>query len=215
MSKAVLVSIKPEWVEKILNGEKTIEIRKTMPKCKLPCKVYIYCTKGQELWGDGTGNTWYGIDEDEDMERVFELTPTLARLNGKVVAEFTLRTLTKFDYLGVFYDYKKEELLKKSCLTEKQLADYVNPVGYAWHIDDLKIYDRPKELCEFYSLSSSKCKFREQGYSLWSGHRYYKCTLQNCMCDMKRRRILDCECFESTSNSHKLTKAPQSWCYVE
>ena len=40
--KEILISIKPQWVEKILSGEKTIEIRKTMPKCKLPCKVYIY-----------------------------------------------------------------------------------------------------------------------------------------------------------------------------
>ena len=46
--KEILISIKPKWVEKILNGEKTIEIRKTMPKCELPCKVYIYCTKGKE-----------------------------------------------------------------------------------------------------------------------------------------------------------------------
>ena len=48
--KAIMISIKPEWVCKILNGEKTIEIRKTMPKCKLPCKVYIYCTKGKKLY---------------------------------------------------------------------------------------------------------------------------------------------------------------------
>ena len=43
--KSILISIKPKWVAKILNGEKTIEIRKTMPKCDLPIDVYIYCTK--------------------------------------------------------------------------------------------------------------------------------------------------------------------------
>ncbi len=32
MSKAVLISIRPKWVEKIANGEKTIEVRKTKPK---------------------------------------------------------------------------------------------------------------------------------------------------------------------------------------
>ena len=42
---SIMISIKPEWVAKILNGDKTIEIRKTMPKCELPCKAYIYCTK--------------------------------------------------------------------------------------------------------------------------------------------------------------------------
>lgn len=31
MSKAVLISIRPEWVEKILDGEKTLEVRKNRP----------------------------------------------------------------------------------------------------------------------------------------------------------------------------------------
>lgn len=30
--KSVLISIQPEWCEKIVNGEKTIEVRKTAPK---------------------------------------------------------------------------------------------------------------------------------------------------------------------------------------
>lgn len=30
-NKAVLISIRPEWCEKILNGEKTVEIRKKSP----------------------------------------------------------------------------------------------------------------------------------------------------------------------------------------
>lgn len=32
IEKCILISVKPEWVKKILNGEKTIEIRKTAPK---------------------------------------------------------------------------------------------------------------------------------------------------------------------------------------
>ena len=46
MSKAVLISIRPEWVEKILAGEKTLELRKAKPKLETPFKVYIYCTAG-------------------------------------------------------------------------------------------------------------------------------------------------------------------------
>lgn len=44
MSKAVLISIRPKWVEKIVSGEKTIEVRKTRPKLDTPFKCYIYCT---------------------------------------------------------------------------------------------------------------------------------------------------------------------------
>ena len=42
MSKAVLISIRPEWGEKIINGRKTIEVRKTRPKMNPPFKCYIY-----------------------------------------------------------------------------------------------------------------------------------------------------------------------------
>lgn len=42
MSKAVLISIRPEWCEKIISGEKTIEVRKTRPKMDTPFKCYIY-----------------------------------------------------------------------------------------------------------------------------------------------------------------------------
>ena len=45
MSKAVMLSIRPKWVEKIASGEKTIEVRKTWPKLQTPFKCYIYCTK--------------------------------------------------------------------------------------------------------------------------------------------------------------------------
>lgn len=44
--KAVLISIRPEWVRKIINGKKTIEVRKTAPKCGVPVRCYIYCTTG-------------------------------------------------------------------------------------------------------------------------------------------------------------------------
>lgn len=50
MSKAVLISIRPEWARKILNGSKTVEIRKTAPKCGVPFKCYIYkCGNGKVI----------------------------------------------------------------------------------------------------------------------------------------------------------------------
>ena len=36
MSKAVLISIRPRWCKKIINGNKTIEVRKTRPKMDPP-----------------------------------------------------------------------------------------------------------------------------------------------------------------------------------
>lgn len=42
MAKAVLISIRPEWVEKIANGRKTIEVRKTKPYLSTPFKCYMW-----------------------------------------------------------------------------------------------------------------------------------------------------------------------------
>ena len=49
-NKAVLLSIKKQWLEKILSGEKTIEVRKTMPwEISYPFVVFCYETKARFL----------------------------------------------------------------------------------------------------------------------------------------------------------------------
>lgn len=58
---AVLISIRPKWCEKIISGEKTIEVRKTRPKMDTPFKCYIYC---QLHWRAGRLlRTESGVDE--------------------------------------------------------------------------------------------------------------------------------------------------------
>lgn len=156
--KAIMLSIKPKWVAKILNGEKTIEIRKTMPKCDLPIDVYIYCSKGNST--------------TINMETLLFGNPTNAVRNGKVVAKFTLRTVDKISYYktfdypdgyedfdGVWHDrtityndvhYISHGDRKKSCLTYDELQNYLGKKdGYAWHIEDLVIFNKPKQLTWF------------------------------------------------------------------
>ena len=138
--KHIIISIRPEWVAKILKGEKTIEIRKSMPKCDLPCKVYIYCTKGKDLWMHNKDTIILG---NTDLTSYY--------LNGKIVAEFTLKKLGMLKY---FSDISKCMPtwfeLGETCLTDKEIKNYLQgKIGYAWHIEDLEIYDKPKELAEF------------------------------------------------------------------
>ena len=149
--KSILISIQPQFVEKILNGEKTIEIRKTKPSCELPCKVYIYQTK---------------------KSFVYKILKWLGLYKGKVVAEFTL------DAVEEFYVFDNGSVqgwnwfgLNRSCLTYEQISEYIglDKKGYAWHIDDLVVYDKPKELSEFYTLK--KCNSCASGYES-SGCRY-------------------------------------------
>lgn len=149
--KAIMISIQPQWVSKILNKEKLVEIRKTMPKCELPCKVYIYCTKGKKLYKCVS-------NFDEDL------------LNGKVVAEFTLNKVDILerdlnDWLPKNRYDISNELLKNINLNQEQLWNYgQGKTLYAWYIDDLKVYDKPKELSEFSSISK-RMKGKESRFS--------------------------------------------------
>ena len=62
--KAILMSIKPEWCEKIFSGEKTVEVRKTAPKLELPFKVYVYQTKEGKVVGE------FVYDEEMNVTKV-------------------------------------------------------------------------------------------------------------------------------------------------
>lgn len=195
MSKAIVMSTQPNWVAKILNGEKKVEVRKTKPNCKLPIDVYLYCTKDKKLqWVNGCLPIAWG--QGERNERLLDKT-----MNGKVVAKFTLNkvegiTLKQTDTFGYDEDKPKDyetetmgldDLLKNSCLGYEELHTYLDSeeVGYAWHIDNLVIFDKPKELWEFY-----KSRFEPN-------------------------KITDA--YEKTFNDlskYRVTKAPQSWQYV-
>ena len=166
--KAILISIQPKYVADILDGKKTLEIRKTMPKCDLPIDVYIYCTKGKL-------NLVYDQDYDDKNQTwkkgKYELVDYGDKysLNGKVVAKFTLNKVeeiifgkTLYNDLGFFtcglYDF---DLYKQSCLTKKEMQNYlkVKPnglSGYAWHINNLVLFDKPKELKELYTTNLDK-----------------------------------------------------------
>ena len=186
MMKSVLIAIRPQWVEKIASGEKTIEVRKTAPK-EVPFKAYIYCTKEKKQ----DDIIWAGIFGDR------------GKWNGRVIGEFICDRIEMVnakcsDYgIDLFY----HDCLTNGCLTERETEKYfnipedrdlraMNGNGYVWHISDLKIYGSPKELSEFsrpcsYSGLCFSCKrtsFKKDG---------------NLLCNTK------------------ITRPPQSWMYVE
>jgi predicted transcriptional regulator len=43
--KSILISIKPKYTEMILNGEKTIEVRRSFSKKNKGCEILIYATR--------------------------------------------------------------------------------------------------------------------------------------------------------------------------
>lgn len=135
--KSVLISIQPKFVEKICSGEKTIEVRKTRPKLETQFKCYIYCTIGNGVKGD-------------------YLVPSGIQC-GKVIGEFVCDRIYEWKYLPDHMDENEYEYYIEcvdghaTCLTYDEIYNYGNgKTLYGWHISDLKIYDNPKELSEFY-----------------------------------------------------------------
>lgn len=174
--KSIMISIKPEWVAKILNGDKTIEIRKIKPKCELPCKVYIYCLQPKKWYADSPftassdellwkqGKRIYSGKEDSLWNPKFR---NYRILNGKVVAEFTLNKVTehKRNFIDLedneCYNFKvcdvKNAGFDTNALALCDFDNFVENYGkgkplFAWHIDKLKIYNKPKNLSEFIPL---------------------------------------------------------------
>ena len=145
MAKAVLISIRPEWAEKILFGKKTLEVRKTRPRLEMPFKCYIYYTKSVMIGLRGKP--------------------------GYVVGEFTCDNIATYSYdycphpeIGMDYDCGDswweiaDEDLKSACLAEEEFRYYAfgREAMYGWHISDLKIYAQPKPLSAFKGLRKTK-----------------------------------------------------------
>ena len=137
MSKAVLISIRPKWCQKIVSGEKTIEVRKTKPKLETPFKCFIYCTLPKYPHEDF-------IATDYPRPQFYG--------GGKVIGEFTCDRIFPINVFnnGSIQNWLFEHM-ERSCLAYEELAGYIGngKTGHGWHISDLLIYDQPRELSEF------------------------------------------------------------------
>jgi len=178
--KSVLISIQPKWCELIANGKKAIEVRKTRPKIDGAFKCYIYCTKGK------SANDILYFAEYNNGEYMGDYMA-----NMKVIGEFVCYSIIKIGYSkdGCRLDDNViNGIVAKSCVTEKDLYHYLQGAcPYVWHISDLKIYDKPKELSEFKQYNR-ECRYSNLGLAI-----------PNC------KYCKECQ----------VTRPPQSWCYVE
>lgn len=195
MSKAVLLSIRPEWCSRIFSGWKTVEIRKTRPvSLKEPFKCYIYCTKGTKFF------CWKAVDHlyfDDRPHKIFD-----RRADGMVVGEFICDDIRR---IGPEYCVVKEDIesaIAGSCLTVPQVKDYAGWKSgmsyadlkdlYGWHISDLKIWDEPVRLKNFWAIQP--------------------CTHRGDCCTCRR---WDAEKLICRGEAFGIERPPQSWCYVE
>lgn len=170
--RAIMASIKHEYCELIAAGKKTIEVRKTRPKIETPFKCYIYCTKDFYRKGNGYFQGKYC---------------------GKVIGEFVC------DAIIVDKTFGHDDLFNAAaCLSVAEVAAYcINKETFGWHISDLVIYDKPKELSEFGKECNLDCPSVHCPY--WEYQRVNADEWD-----------YDCSC----NNIKPLTRPPQSWCYL-
>lgn len=230
--KSVLISIQPKWVEKIANGEKTIEVRKTAPKCGVPFKCYIYCTKPSKKYQTVCGcmvlnsdqlykHPRQGIKYGDSIELMSCGSENYSRdnfLNGKVIGEFVCDKVyeivngkSSFFCNGATRS-ETNLVATQSCLDFCDMAAYLGDKnGYAWHISDLKIYDKPKELSEFY-YCCKEMKANEPRAGKYVSLSCYAC---------RRNALKRTEDYSEYNNmlgyicKRNITRPPQNWYYVE
>ena len=181
--KEVLISIQPKWCELIASGRKTIEVRKTRPKIETPFKCYIYMTsKGNKPIKEiETPNGFAYVEVDYKMA-------------GKVIGEFVCDEMIE-DKRGENTDvFSKFALLS----LDEQKKYGANKPLYGWHISDLKIYDKPKELSDF-----SKYEYKYLGGC---------CVNNNCKNYIYNGYYQPPEC---KIDGCFFKRPPQSWCYVK
>ena len=192
--KSILISIQPKWCELITSGKKTIEVRKTAPK-ETPFKAHIYQSK----------RNW-----------IYKILPWLKERRQKVIGEFVCDSVT---CIQAYYGNSGEKHLtnlfgidiKNTCLSLHEIFDYIigdkkDGTGWLYHITDLKIYDKPKDLREFCTWRFGKNDGCETCFNKkwWEGD-----TADE---NIAKRICAPCQ---KDNFRKQITRPPQSWMYVK
>lgn len=117
--KAVVISIKHEWLSKILSGEKTLEVRKSMPwEISFPFAVFCYETKANGGAGEIVGA--FTCEDIDQLNCLTELSPYFA--DAEKLSD------------------KADEFIRKSCIDIAALFEYGNKTGilYGWNISNVR-----------------------------------------------------------------------------
>lgn len=197
--KAVLLALHPQWVKEIfVTKRKKIDVRKTAPNLETPFKVYVYQTKhkGGKAIVSEVLNSVYG--------------------GGKVIGSFVCDRIDEFDSEWSEWAYACaptdipcampmsegtaiEICKEKACLTHEDIIDYFGDEewrAYFWHITEPKLFEKPRELWEFYAPCR---KGKETADESCKGcpYAFKGAVTGEIICD------------------NVITRPPQSFCYID
>ena len=144
--KAVMLSLRPQWCEKIFNGSKTIEVRKSRPSLDMPFRVYVYQTKIK-----------FKVKNWQENFQSIVFTPNggVEEGNGKVIGSFVCDRIVDIQINGddcgnYWHEWDDECDIEDMCLSYEELETYLGKsVGYGWHISKPKLFDKPREIEKF------------------------------------------------------------------
>lgn len=184
----ILASLKPYYYYLIGERKKNIEVRKSALK-GLPQDIVFYMSK----------------DEKSFAKIPKEFQEKYRKHFGKVGMKVVCEKIDKYTSLlfrgQEFYQNFTTSEEIKAHLTLKEMCVYGKgkPI-YGWHISDLKIYDKPKELSEF----------RKPLDRVWGSYCNDYCD-RGCI----SFGSTDYSCNDYWNWEKGLTRPPQSWQYVE
>lgn len=157
----------------------------------MPFKAYVYVTKDKPyLYGDMPIKEFY-LDNGEYKGGECN---GIKLCNGKVIGEFICDKVDEYTFSHYEAEYRvTHDEQKAMCLNQPELIRYgKGKTLYGWHISDLKIYDKPKELSEFWGRKNC---LAADTVECW-----------NCFA----------ACREINGRHYQpLSRPPQSWQYVE
>lgn len=216
--KAILLSIKPEYALNVLNGNKTLELRKSVPK-GFKGWVYCYVTKAKKYgdifikWSDDILKQYKGTRKYQIVE-YYACGGDNTLLNGTIPFRFWFDDYNIYllgdDEVCLYTDVAEYNImyddLEKLCLDYREIEKYGKEVDlYAWHIKKLEVFDKPMMLNEFtkngWTSDKQPCNNIKQ-----CGHCYYDYS-ENC-------KACDIDYDGEKCIYQYVTKAPQSWQYV-
>ena len=195
--QAILITDKPKWCRLMMNGDKTVEVRKGDKLYKATQKlideygyadIYVYCTKAHDFKDE--------IYLEDFVDKPINMPLGKTLLNGKIAFKFRCYKVEELSIkYGVGWQTKtikgKEQVEKLTQLSVFQLFEYCGrKTSTAIHISYLEIFYKPKELSEFYKAGA-----KEEYEHIMS------------IDETQAKPYID--------EFYKLTKAPQSFCYVE
>lgn len=132
----ILASLKPYYYYLIGERKKTIEVRKSALK-DLPQDIVFYMSK----------------DEKSFAKIPKEFQDKYRKHFGKVGMRVVCDKVYEYTFSHYEAEYRVTHVEQEAmCLNQPELIQYGNGnTLYGWHISNLKVYDKPKELSEFTS----------------------------------------------------------------